>query len=347
MDEDDLRSVLAVLADRAPDPRHAAAQADRRVLQVRSTRRRVGLVGVAAAVMVVAGASGIIVQTSRPTTPTPPAAAGSTAASRASATSTGTVTRTEPSALPLTGYDWTTLGGGPELPVTVAIPDGYTVRQMKFYPDLDYSTIEYSAPGDKLPRLNITVGKPDAFVDSPNGADSSTRSRPAPPTTQRRTVTTTTGTALFVDITSSSAALARSLAGSTTVAPTPIDLGIHLSQIPAGDYIAGASTDPHNTLALATVEIAGPSDQGGRSTTLTLRDASGLASQVGSVQVGAVGGRTVTVHIGSDTTSWILLSDGRAIVLGGYPLSGMMLRDALAFPQSTMLPLLAAATTSS
>lgn len=347
MDEDDLRSVLAVLADRAPDPRHAAAQADRHVLHVRSTRRRVGLVGVAAAVMVVAGASGIIVQTSRPTTPTPPAAAGSMAASRTNATSTGTVTRTEPSPLPLTGSDWTTLGGGPELPVTVAIPDGYTVRQMKFYPDLDYSTIEYSSPGDELPHFNVTVGKPDAFVASPNGTESSTRSRPAPPTTQRRTVTTATGIALFVDIASSSAALARSLAGSITVAPTQVDLGIHLSQIPTGGYIAGASTNPHNPLALATVGIAGPSDQGGRHTTLTLRAASGLPSQAGAVPVRALDGRTVTVHIGSDTTSWILLSDGRAVVLGGYPLSGMMLRDALAFPQSTMLPLLAAATASS
>lgn len=357
MDESDLRSALAVLADRAPETRSAAAQADRRVARIRSTRRRVGLLGIAAAVIVVAGASGMVAL-GRPTPAGPPAAtSGSTLRDAPGETgrwpgqSVGPrqEVAAKPGAAPqpLLGYGWTTPGGGPELPVRVEIPAGYTSRQMKFYPYLDYSTITYAAPGTRLAGFSVTVGKPEAFVESTGGAQTSTPpSRPSrPATTQRRGVTTASGTALLVEISSPSAALARSLAASIAVTATPTDLGIHLSQIPAGAYIGGARTDPADPLALAAVDLAGP-EEGGGSRTLTLRTSAGLPAPAESVRVRALDGQPVMVFIGADTTSWVLLGDGRAIVLTGYPLSGMVLRDALAFPQSTLLPLLAGSTPS-
>lgn len=366
MDEDDLRSALTVLADSGPETGNALAQADRRVLRIRSTRRRVGLLGVAAAVIVVAGAPGIATL-SRPTSTGPPAAAsGSTFRDAPGAIGTvpgqsvgvngRTTSRSDAAARPLLGYDWTAPGGGPELPVTVPIPADNTVRQMKFYPALDYGTITYSAPGGRLPSVSVTFGEPAAFVESTGAARSYAPSNAAPsnatpssrtPTTaQRRSITTASGKSLLVEINSPSAVLVRSLTAGIAVAPTPVDLGIHLSQLPAGAYIGGARTDPDKPLSLATVEVVGSPDQGGGGWTLILRTASGLPAPVGSALVRALDGHPVTVYVGPDTTSWILLGDGRAVLLNGYPLSGTMLRDALAFPQSTLLPLLAGSTPS-
>ena len=354
MDEDDLRSALTMLADRAPEPRDAAAEANRRVLQIRAARRRVGLLSVAAAVVAVAGASGIVA-ISRPAPTGPPAAtSGSTLGSVSTPTdplpggsvarSGRTTARPDPTPRPLLGYDWSTPAGEPELPVSVRIPPGYTVRQMKFYPQLDYSTVTYSEPGNRGPSFGVTVGRPEAFVAT--GGGQSTTPSSQTPTTKRRGVTTAAGLKLLVSIESSVPALTDSLAGSLSVAPTPIDLGIRVSQMPTGDYIGGASIHPGNPASLATVDIITPSPPGVGTRTLTLRIAAGLPAPVETVRVRTSDGHQVTVHVGADATSWILLGDGRAIVLTGYPLSGTMLHDAVAFPQSTLLPLLAGATAS-
>ena len=336
MNEDDLRSALTVLSDRGPETRYATTQADRRVQWIRSRRRRVGLLGVAAAVIVVAGASGIVAL-ARPTITGPPAATpGSTL--RDAPGPTGAVPR------PLLGYDWTAQDSEPKLPVAVPIPAGYTSRQMKFNPALDYVTIAYTAPSGSLPSFSVTVGRPAAFVEPTGTAGDATPSSRIPTTMQRRSITTASGVPLLVQIDSSSAVLARSLAAGIAVTPTPAALGIRLSQLPAGGYIGGARTDPDQPRSPETVEIVGSAGQAG-AWTLTLRTASGLPASVGTTVVHTLDGRAMTVHVGTDTTSWILLGDGRAILLTGYPLSGAMLRDALAFPQSTLLPLLAGSST--
>lgn len=341
MDESDLRSALVILADRAPDPTPAAAQAHRRVVAVRARRRRAGLVGVAAAVVVAAGTSTII-QRALVTGPSSPAASPATISSAPSDPTT------DAAAQPLSGYTWTSSGTAPNLPVTLPIPAGYSASQMKFYPGMDYATITYTSAAGS-PPIQVTVGAPEAF------AEQSTSGTPNPPTTAsqssptsaRRTVTTADGSTVVVVIDSSVSGVARSMADALRATPSPIDLGIRLAQLPAGGYVAGAQLDQTEPTGLASVQVVWPiSDQSSETTdaTLTLRDTAGLPPVVGSTDVRTLDGRLVTVYVGADTTSWISLQGGRAVVLDGYPLSGTMLRDALAYPQSTLLPLLAGAT---
>jgi hypothetical protein len=263
------------------------------------------------------------------------------------ATPTGSTTGT--AVQPLSGYTWTSQGVAPQLPVTVPIPTGYAASQMKFYPGLSYSTITYTS-ADGAPPIQVTVQAPDGSEQSAAGGAVATTAGTdqSSPTTARRTVTTADGARALVIIGSSAPGLAHSLADGLTVTPTPIDLGIRLAQIPAGGYLAAAQADPTDPTDLASVEVIRPTDgQGGTADAiLTLRRASDLPVAVGSVPVRTLDGRFVTVHVGTDGTSWVLLGDGRAIVLDGYPLSGTMLQDALAYPESTLLPLLAGATPS-